>query len=164
MIKTVLLVSLLFSSMTWTTEKPTIMIAPAPENIRHNPFPVQSPWNGIYAHGVTTPSQGRYMHVSGQLGFTESGTMSDSFADQANQAIDNISNVLRSADMQMNHIVHMRFYLTERSQVDDLVKVRMDKLYGLAPAVTTYIVGGLLKEEWLVEIEALAFKPEVKIE
>lgn len=159
LIKAFALCIFFYSGLAWPMEETSVKILPNPDNIRHNAFPVQSPWGGIYSHGVSTSGNGKYLHVSGQLGVADTGTLPASFKEQASQAIDNIANVLDSAGFGMGDIVHMRFYLTDRSQVEDLVKVRTDKLYGLAPAVTTYIVGGLLKEEWLIEIEALAFKP-----
>lgn len=134
------------------------VISPNPQNIRHNPYPVRPPYDAIYSHAVEVKGNGRYLHVSGQLGFTESGELPATFKGQTAAAIDNVQRVLASADMSLEDIVHMRFLITDREQVHDLVAVRTEKLAGLAPAVTTFVVHGLLKEEWLIEIEAVAYK------
>lgn len=135
-----------------------LLIEPNPDNIRHNPFAIQPPYDGIYSHGVETRGDGRYLHVSGQLGFEPSGHLPEAFKDQAKVAIENVLRVLGAADMDAADIVQMRFYLTDRSQIDDLINIRIEKLNGLAPAVTTYVVGSLLDEQWKIEVEALAFR------
>lgn len=139
-------------------DKSSAAIVANTNNVRHNPYPIQPPYDSIYSHAVEVSGKGRYLHVSGQLGFSESGELPESFKGQTIAAIENIERVLSSADMSLADIVHMRFLITDRSQVDDLVNVRVEKLGGLAPAVTTFVVHGLLKEEWLIEIEAVAFK------
>lgn len=138
------------------------VISPNPSNVRHNPVPILSPYDGIYSHGVETSGAGRYLHISGQIGYTKEGLMPKSFRSQSLQAIRNIKEVLDSAKMEFSDVVQMRFYLVNREDTEELIKVRTEMLNGLAPAVTTYIVGGLLSEEWLIEIEALAFQPTLK--
>lgn len=128
-------------------------------NKRHNPFPVQSPYEGIYAHGVETPFPGKQLHVSGQIGIDSSGNLAKTFNAQCRQAIQNVISVLASAQMSILDLVQMRFYLVNRAHFPALTEVREAMLSGVEPAVTTYLVAGLVKEEWLIEVEALAFKP-----
>ncbi len=136
-----------------------VVVSPNPLNVRHNPVPILSPYDGIYSHGVETSGVGRYLHISGQLGFRSTGELPMDFRGQAVQAIENIKAVLASANMSISDVVQMRFYLVNRDDTKELIKVRTEMLNGLAPAVTTYIVGGLLEDEWCIEIEALAFQP-----
>ena len=127
-------------------------------NQRYNPFPVKSPYNGIYAHGVEIPIASRQITVSGQVGVSSTGITPKDFRGQVKQALDNLKDVLESAGMELHDLVHMRFYLVDRQHILELNKIRTEYLQGIAPAVTTFIVNGLVQEDWLIEIEGLAAK------
>ena len=73
----------------------------------------------------------------------------------------NIKSVLGAAGMSIQDLVHMRFFLTDRKYVGELASIRSQYLDGIAPAVTTFIVSGLVDENWLIEIEGLASKPSL---
>lgn len=135
------------------------VIAPVPDNVRYNPYPVSAPFNGIYAHAVATQGAGTFLHISGQVGVDPKGHLPLDFAGQCRQAIRNVEAALRASGMDLSHVVQMRYYLVDRSDMEDLVNVRTALLDGLSPAVTTFIVAGLVDEKWRIEIEALAFKP-----
>ncbi|MEM7479664.1 MAG: RidA family protein [Acidobacteriota bacterium] len=123
---------------------------------RHDPFPVNDPYHGIYAHGVETRAGARIVHVSGQVGASPEGHLPSDFRGQCRQAIRNIQSVLRQADMEMTDIVKMSCFLTRREDMDALVEVRKEFLDGVRPAITTLFVAGLVSPDWLVEIEAVA--------
>ncbi len=129
-------------------------------NQRYNPFPVKSPYHGIYAHGVEIPLDSRQISVSGQVGVSPDGATPKDFNGQAKQAIENLQNVLVSAGMGLQDLVHMRFYLVDRKHIPELSRIRTELLNGIAPAVTTFIVGGLVEKDWLIEIEGLAAKAQ----
>lgn len=128
-------------------------------NQRHNPFPVNKSYDGIYAHGVAIPAEAKLLSVSGQVGVSPEGNVSSEFGEQARQALENIESVLSSAGMSIQDLVHMRFFLTDRKYIDELARIRTQYLDGVAPAVTTFIVSGLVDKNWLIEIEGLASKP-----
>ncbi|MEM8931493.1 MAG: RidA family protein [Acidobacteriota bacterium] len=123
---------------------------------RHDPFPVQEPYHGIYSHGVESPTGARTLRVSGQIGIAPDGSLAPDFRGQCRQAIENLESVLRSADMELDDIVKMSFFLTRRSDMDALVEVRKAMLDGVRPAITTIIVAGLVSPDWFVEVEAVA--------
>jgi len=123
---------------------------------RHDPFPVQEPYHGIYAHGVATPPGGRTVHVSGQYGVKPDGQVPADFRSQCRQAILNIEAVLRDAGMELTDIVKMNCYLVRREDMGALVEVRKELLDGVRPAITTVYVAGLVGPDWLVEIDAVA--------
>jgi len=123
---------------------------------RHDPFPVNDPYHGIYAHGVETRTGARMLHVSGQVGDTPEGHLSPDFCDQCRQAIVNVDSVLCSANMGLSDIVKLTFFLVRRQDMDLLVKVRKELLDGVRPAITTVFVAGLVSPSWLVEVEAIA--------
>jgi len=130
-------------------------------NQRHNPFPVKSPYDGIYAHGVEIPFESRQISVSGQVGVSPDGATEKDFKSQAKQAIENLKSVLNSAGMELQDLVHMRFYLVDRQHISELSSIRTEYLNGIAPAVTTFIVSSLVEEDWLIEIEGLAAKAQI---
>jgi 2-iminobutanoate/2-iminopropanoate deaminase len=123
---------------------------------RHDPFPVNEPYHGIYAHGVDTRAGARVLHVSGQVGQIPGGSLPPDFRGQCRQALLNVESVLTAAQMSLRDIVKMSFYLVRREDMDALVEVRKELLEGVRPAVTTLFIAGLVSPEWLVEIEAVA--------
>ena len=123
---------------------------------RHDPFPVKEPYQGIYAHGVETRNGARTLHVSGQVGESPTGHLSEDFRDQCRQALMNLRSVLQAADMDFPNIVKLSFFLTRPEDMDALVEVRKDFLDGVRPAITTVFVAGLVSPDWLVEVEAVA--------
>lgn len=123
---------------------------------RHDPFPVQEPYHGIYAHGVETKPGVRTLYVSGQIGIAPDGHLAPDFEGQCRQALKNVALVLGEADMKIKDIVKMSFYLTRRKDMASLVKVRKDLLDGVRPAITTLFVAGLVSPDWLVEVEVVA--------
>ena len=126
---------------------------------RHDPYPVAHPYHGIYAFGVETRAEARTLHVSGQVGVSpEDGSLPPDFAGQCRQAILNIEAVLSEANMTLNNIVKMSFFLTRREDMATLIDVRKELLDGVRPAITTLFVAGLVDPDWLVEIEVIASK------
>lgn len=131
-------------------------------NIRHNGFPVNPQYSGIYAHAVEVPANSQQLWLSGQIGVAPDGSLASDFKGQFKQAMDNVDANLVAAGMTMQDIVQMRFYLVDRADLSDLVEIRKHMLDGLAPAVTTYFVAGLVDENWRIEIEVFASKaPEI---
>lgn len=127
-------------------------------NIRHNAFPVNPHYSGIYSHGVEVQANSRQLWLSGQIGVAPDGSLASDFKGQFQQAMTNVEANLKSASMSIKDIVQMRFYLVNRADLDDLVAMRKQLLDGLSPAVTTYFVAGLVDEKWHIEIEVLACK------
>jgi 2-iminobutanoate/2-iminopropanoate deaminase len=127
-----------------------------PVSVRHDPFPVDAPYHGIYSHGVETRAGTRILHVSGQVGRTPEGHVPPDFRGQCRQALLNVSAVLSSANMTLKDIVKMSFFLVRREDMATLVEVRKELLDGVRPAITTLFVAGLVSPDWLVEVEVVA--------
>ena len=123
---------------------------------RHDPFPVNGPYHGIYAHGVEVINNGRTLYVSGQYGESPEGVLPVDFKAQCRQALANVKAVLNAADMDYQHIVKMCFFLTRREDMQALVEVRKELLDGVRPAITTLFVAGLVSPDWLVEVDVVA--------
>ncbi len=131
---------------------------------RHDPFPVHETFRGIYAHGVELTSHVRTLHISGQVGVAPDGTLPEDFPGQCRQAFENLRAVLGAADMKLTDIVKTTFYLTRPEDMDQLVLVRKEFIDGVRPANTTIFVNGLVSQDWLVEIEAVACKPAKRMD
>lgn len=125
-------------------------------SVRRDPYPVDGPFGGIYAYGVETKANARILHISGQVGEPPEGELSLDFKDQCRQAIWNVEAVLHEADMTLADIVKMSFFLTRPDDMQSLLEVRKELVDGVRPAITTLFVAGLMKPEWLVEIEVVA--------
>lgn len=125
-------------------------------SIRHNPFKVQAPNQEIYSHGVSSSFPHRSLHLSGQYGIQSNGELAQGFSAQCRQAILNLEAVLRDANMSLDNLVKMNFYLTNRQYMSELDSVRLELLNGVRPAITTVIVAGLVFPDWLIEVDAYA--------
>lgn len=123
---------------------------------QYDPFQVQKLHRGIYAHGVETRAGARIMHVSGQVGVSPQGELAGNFKDQCRQALFNLQSVLVEADMELDDVVKLTFFLVRREDLAELVEVRRELLFGVRSAITTVIVAGLVSPHWRVEVEAVA--------
>ncbi|MEO1748303.1 MAG: RidA family protein [Pseudomonadota bacterium] len=109
-----------------------------------------------YAHAVEVPEGMRLIACSGQLGITADGRVPEDTESQARLCFDNIRAILGEAGMDLGNIVRINAYVTGREHLKPYMRVR-DELFGdPAPASTLMIVSGFAREEFTVEIEALA--------
>ena len=126
----------------------------------HNPssvWTVPEAFQTIYSHASEIPAGTRTLFISGQFGVGSDGTVSDSFAHQAEQAMDNVEALLASAGMSKGHLVKLNFYLTRQGDAAVLVQIRRARWGSVAPpAVTAIVVTALARPEYLIEIEAIA--------
>ncbi|WP_297731824.1 RidA family protein [uncultured Maricaulis sp.] len=115
-----------------------------------------------YSNGVL--AEGRTVHVAGQIGWDASGEIvSDDFAAQFRQVIDNTLAVLAEAGAGPEHVVRMTGYVTGRDEylaagreLGEIWKQRMGRNY---PAMAFVIVQGLIEPRAKVEIETTAVLP-----
>lgn len=109
-----------------------------------------------YAHGALAESATRWLHLSGQVGVAPDGTTETGFEAQCQRAFANISACLRTADMTLDHIVMLRIYLTRREDLAALRTIRGNTFGDRRFPSTLVFVSGLVGEDWLVELEAVA--------
>jgi enamine deaminase RidA (YjgF/YER057c/UK114 family) len=128
----------------------------------HNPsdlWSVPSQFQQIYSHAVEAELRNvRQLHVSGQVGVRADGTVPPDFASQCEQAIDNVEAVLRSSRMTMTDVLRLTYYVVRREDLPLLNEKRLKRWAGIRPAVTTLLVAGLVRPEFLIEIDVLAQK------
>src|SRR5215813_2384073 len=123
-----------------------------------NPDSLASPRgysNGIAAEG------GKLLFVAGQIGWDrESRIVSDDFADQFAQALENVLSVVREAGGGPENIGRLLIFVTNKEEYTSQLRavgVAYRQLMGKHfPAMTLVEVSSLLERLAKVEIEALA--------
>jgi len=118
----------------------------------HPPFAPYSP-------GIEVSSRSRLVFVSGQLGIDKDGLIPPDAAGQARVVFDNIRAILGEAGMGLKDIVKLNAYVTGREHMRGYMDVRNALFAEPYPASTLMIVGGFTREEFVVEIEAIAASP-----
>jgi 2-iminobutanoate/2-iminopropanoate deaminase len=111
----------------------------------------------VYSHATEVSSASKMLFISGQFGVRPDGSLPEAFANQAEQAIDNIKALLAASGMTFANVAKLNFFLTRSTDAVELVRVRERKLAGgVPPAVTVVTVSALARPDYLVEIEATA--------
>ena len=113
-----------------------------------------------YAHGVVVPAGARTVFCSGQLGIAADGTVPPDVEGQAMLCFDNIAAILAEAGMGLADIVRINAYVTAREHMAGYMAVRDRIVASPPPASTLMIVSGFTRPEFVVEIEAVAAKPD----
>jgi len=76
---------------------------------------------------------------------------------QAVRCLDIIEAALAEAGARLDHVVRTRMYLTRLDAFDGAGRAHGERFGSVRPANTTVLIAGLVRDEWLVEIEAEAF-------
>jgi enamine deaminase RidA (YjgF/YER057c/UK114 family) len=110
---------------------------------------------GGYAQALEITGASRILFISGQIPTEKNGTVPESFEAQARLVWANIIAQLRAADMTLDNLVKVTFFLSDRKYIPDYRRVRQEVLENRRVALTT-IITGIFDEAWLLEIEAVA--------
>ncbi|MFC3226618.1 RidA family protein [Marinibaculum pumilum] len=116
-----------------------------------------------YSNGIA--ASGRQVFVAGQIGWdAECRIVSDDFAAQARQALENTVAVLREAGAGPQHIVRMTWYVTDKHEYSaasrEIGAAYKDVIGKHYPAMTLVQVADLLEPGAKVEIESTAVVPD----
>lgn len=111
---------------------------------------------GHFHHVITVTNETQRVVVSGQLGVRPDGTIAPDIEGQTEQTYANILTALKSKGMGWGDVVRFAIYLTDKSYIEPFFKVRARILGDHKPASTLLIVAGLMKPEWLIEIDCEA--------
>jgi enamine deaminase RidA (YjgF/YER057c/UK114 family) len=108
-------------------------------------------------------ARGTMVFVRGQVGqdiddFASIESLSP--YDQADRAMQNVSQLLEEAGSNLGHICRIQVYITDRAYRDDVYQAVGKWLKGVYPVSTGLIVNGLARPEWVMEIEATAVIPD----
>ena len=111
---------------------------------------------GPYSQGI---SAGELVFVSGQTPLKADGTMiSGSVAEQTEQCLKNIQEVLRAAGLGMDRVVKTTVYMTDLGRFAEMNEVYARGFAAPFPARATVQVSALPKGA-AVEIDAVAVRP-----
>ena len=76
---------------------------------------------------------------------------------QARQAIANLKTVLEAAGASLDDVIHLRVFSTDMRNRDAINQERKRAFKDPLPASTHVQISRLVREDWLLEIEATAF-------
>ncbi|MER6620716.1 RidA family protein [Streptomyces sp. NPDC000931] len=110
-----------------------------------------------YTHVVT--GTGRFVAVSGQLALDEDGRLvgeGDAGA-QARQVFENLRRCLAAAGATFDDVVKLTFFVTDMAHMPAIRAARAEHIPDdRLPAASAVQVAGLVRPEFLMEIEAFA--------
>lgn len=125
---------------------------------RYTPTAIRRPFAN-YAHAVEVPAGMRLLVLSGQLGIAPDETVPIGAEAQADLCFANIAAVLAAAGTGPEAVVRLNAYVTGRQHLQGYMAARDRFVADPPPASTLVIVSGFAREEFVVEVEALAALP-----
>ena len=115
-----------------------------------------------YSHIVEVRG-GRTVFIAGQLALDQDGKLvgSGDFRAQVKQVFENLKTRLEECGASFNDVIKLNYYLTDASDLQSLRETR-DRYVNTEnpPASTLVVVKQLVREDYLVEIEAIAVATE----
>ena len=120
---------------------------------------------GAYSHGVIV-NPGKLLFIAGQVSVDQNGNpvgVGDLKA-QTRQVFQNLTGVLTAAGASFSNVVEFTTYLVGKESVQPFVEARTEIFPSIFPGRdyppnTLLIISGLVREEFLVEIKAVAALP-----
>ena len=113
---------------------------------------------GSYSDAIEVPAGARWLFTSGTPGLALDGELPADVSGQAELAWGHIIRALDSAGMTVHDLVKVTHYLLHEEDIPDYVKVRSRFLGEARPASMLLTGAGLVRSEFLLEIEAVAAK------
>ena len=119
---------------------------------------------GAYSHAVKV-SPGSLVYIAGQVGVIAKGNLAGPDVEaQTRQVFQNLGHVLDGAGATFANVVAFTTYLVGRSSIQPFLNARTQLFPSLFPdgdypPNTLLIIDGLVQEELLVEIKAVAALP-----
>jgi len=124
--------------------------------------PATLPKTPGYTH-VVEVTKGRTIYISGQIALDRSGNVvgRGDFRAQTQQVFENIKAALEAVGATFKDVVKLNIYVVDVSHLQTFREVR-DKFVNTEnpPASTLVEVRGLVRDEFLIEVEATAVLPE----
>lgn len=122
---------------------------------RINPPTLNKP-NG-YTHVVIAKGS-RMIFIAGQTSSDKNGNVvgKGDFRAQATQAFENLKSALTAAGASFNDVVKLNYYIIDMGNASTLREVRNAYVRNAPPAATLVQVGKLARDEYMLEVEAVA--------
>jgi len=111
-----------------------------------------------YSHAVEVPPGARWLLCSGQLGISANEEIPEDAEAQAALCFEAIGACLVEAGMSFADIVRINAYVTDRAHMESYMAVRDRYVTLPPPASTLMIVSGFTRQEFKIEVEAIAAK------
>jgi reactive intermediate/imine deaminase len=115
-----------------------------------------------YSQAATVKS-GRLIYVAGQVAMDPSGKLvgPGDFHAQAEQTFENLKAAIAASGASFDNVVKLNSYFVDIKQAPVFREVRDKYVDPTHPPVSTAVeVRRLVREEWLLEVEAIAVVPE----
>ncbi|MFH0296444.1 RidA family protein [Bradyrhizobium sp. 31Argb] len=109
-----------------------------------------------YSHGYSVPAGHRLTITAGQLGIELDGKIPADSEGQAEICFKNIEAILAEDGMTMANVVRLSVYVTAREHMEGYRRARDRRFPGAPPTTTLIMVAGLVRPEFVIEIEAIA--------
>ena len=106
---------------------------------------------------------GRLVYIAGQVAMDPSGKLvgPGDFRAQAEQTFENLKAALAASGAGFDNVVKLNSYFVDIKQAPVFREVRDKYINAAHPPVSTAVeVRRLVREEWLLEVEAIAVVPE----
>lgn len=123
------------------------------------------PAQGLYSHATRVPAGGNTYFIAGQLSVAPDGSVAGkgNFETQFRQVFKNLADVLHGLGLSHRHLVKFTTFLVHSQDIETFMKLRAEYFPtifpGNLPPNTLLIVDRLVKEEFLLEVEAIAYQP-----
>jgi enamine deaminase RidA (YjgF/YER057c/UK114 family) len=108
-------------------------------------------------------ARGRMVFVRGQVGQDLDSAVNVGVGDaaaQAEQAMQNIRQLLGEAGASLAHICKITIYLTDARSREPVYRTIGRWLKGVYPVSTGVVIAALARPEWLVEVDVIAVIPD----
>jgi enamine deaminase RidA (YjgF/YER057c/UK114 family) len=132
-------------------------------NIEYLNPPGAGPAQGLYSNVTIVPS-GPTAHIAGQLAVGKDGKVvgKGDFEAQMRQVFSNIGDILKGMGLGYNHVIKFTTFMVHSQDIETFMKVRAElfpQLFGgkQFPPNTLLVIDRLVKEEFLIEVEAVAY-------
>jgi enamine deaminase RidA (YjgF/YER057c/UK114 family) len=126
-----------------------------------NPSTIHKPLG--YSH-VAEVANGKLIFIAGQVALNADGALvgKDDYAAQVGQVFENLSSALSAVSADFHDVVKLNYYSVDtvdpEIQLSAVRRVRDGFVNRETPPVSTFvIVRRLVRPEWLIEVEAVAF-------
>jgi enamine deaminase RidA (YjgF/YER057c/UK114 family) len=121
-----------------------------------------SPAQGLYSHATRVPN-GPLLFISGQLSVSSDGSVTGKgdFDGQFRQVFGNLGAVLKGLGIGFDDIIKFTTFLVHSQDIEKFMRLRAElfpKIFtgSRFPPNTLLIVDRLVKEDFLLEVEAIA--------
>ena len=132
------------------------------KNVEYLNPPGACPAQGLYSH-IGKVDGGPLLFIAGQLSVAADGSVAGvgDFDAQFHQVFDNLGAVLSGAGCRWNDVIKFTTYMVASQHIPSFMRLRAERFPSLFdgtlyPPNTLLIVDRLVKEEFLIEVEAIA--------